>query len=158
MRCHQAGLQDLSAGAELQHVIVDRLTSGPQLVVSRFLREATGALQFIPYLCRREPKERLVNQIGLYQVLSAAIVDSEFRESLLVDPARAIESGYLGQTFALTEEERLMIHGIEASGLAAMAVQIEGWLAENGNGRSQSNGRRNGHVHARLDSTGASPP
>jgi hypothetical protein len=39
-----------------------------------------------------------------------------------------------------------------------MAVQIEGWLAENGNGHSRNTGRRNGHVHARLDSTGASPP
>jgi hypothetical protein len=76
-----------------------------------------------------------VNHKGLNQLLCAATVNSRFRETLLHTPAQAIATGYLGQTFALTSEERELVTSIQAQHLEDFAAKVYCWMSENGNGR-----------------------
>jgi hypothetical protein len=88
-----------------------------------------------------------VKHKGLYQLLCAATVDSEFRETLLCDAPRAMLGGYLGQTFSLTPEEWALVASIKARKLEDLATQIHRWVSTNGNGNGNGygNGYGNGH-------------
>jgi hypothetical protein len=86
-----------------------------------------------------------VKHKGLYRLLSAAIVDSEFRDLLLQDPAHAISAGYLGQAFALTTDEQDLVLHTEAQSLEVMAARIEGWVAGNGSTNGSRNCNRYGY-------------
>jgi hypothetical protein len=84
-----------------------------------------------------------VKHEGLYQLLCAAMVDSQFCEILLRDPPRAISGGYLDHTFSLTSEEWGLVVSLRARELEDLASQIQSWVSTNGNG--------NGHdVLARM--------
>jgi hypothetical protein len=83
-----------------------------------------------------------VKHKGLYELLCAATVDSQFRRTLLRDPSHAISLGYLDHRFALTAEECVLISGIRARRLEDFASQIQSWVSTNGNGAG-----RNGHGH-----------
>lgn len=71
---------------------------------------------------------------GLYQLLCAAVVDSQFRETLLRDPPRAISGGYLDYRFSLTPEEWVLVTNIEARELEDFATQINRWVSTNDSG------------------------
>jgi hypothetical protein len=92
-----------------------------------------------------------VKHKSLNQLLCAATVNVRFRDMLLRDPARAIDTGYFDHRFSLTPEEKEMVLGIEARQLEDFAAQIYSWMTGNGNGyngHSNSNGNghgRNGH-------------
>jgi len=58
------------------------------------------------------------------RVLSAAVVSSRFRQLLLSDPRRAINSGYAGETFHMDENELAWIASIRAESLAEFARQM----------------------------------
>jgi hypothetical protein len=58
------------------------------------------------------------------RLLAAAVVSSSFRQLLLVDPQQAIENGYQGETFLLSDTERYMLLYIHADTLADLARQI----------------------------------
>jgi hypothetical protein len=75
-----------------------------------------------------------VKHKGLYQLVCAATVDSEFCNALLRDPVQAISSGYLGQPFGLTAEEHDLVLSIQARALEDLTAQIDRWLSTNGNG------------------------
>jgi len=99
---------------------------------------------------------------SLNQLLCAATVNVRFREVLLRDPAKAIASGYFDHSFALTQEERDMVVGIQAQRLEDFAAQVYHWISDgsngfNGNGRNgkkhNGNGRNgNGHKQEPLSS------
>jgi hypothetical protein len=61
---------------------------------------------------------------GVNSLIAAAVVDSSFRELLLANPAYALEKGYYGQFFGLTEEERQLVVSIRASSLSDFAYQL----------------------------------
>lgn len=54
----------------------------------------------------------------LSRLISAAVVNKAFCRLLLRDPAAALESGYLGESFRLPPNERALVLSIQASSLA----------------------------------------
>jgi hypothetical protein len=64
------------------------------------------------------------SQDGLSQLLAAAVVNHQFRNMLLQDPVTALRSGYLGENFSLTSEERRRIVSIQADSLSDLARQL----------------------------------
>jgi hypothetical protein len=77
---------------------------------------------------------------GLSRLLTAAVVNREFCNLLLSDPAIAVATGYNGEPFDLATEVQEIIFSIRATSLADFAEQ----LTKNGNGNGNGNGS-NGH-------------
>jgi len=61
---------------------------------------------------------------GVSSLIAAAVVDSSFRDLLLANPAYALEKGYYGQFFGLTEQERQLVISIQATSLSDFASQL----------------------------------
>ena len=64
------------------------------------------------------------NHFELSRLLAAAVVNPSFCHMLLVDPQQAIENGYQGETFLLSDAERYLLLFIHADRLADLADQI----------------------------------
>ena len=60
----------------------------------------------------------------LSRLLAAAVVSPPFCNLLIVDPIQAIENGYQGETFLLSDAERYLLLIIQADSLAELARQI----------------------------------
>ena len=61
---------------------------------------------------------------GLHRLFAAAIVSDQFREVLLSEPETALAGGYLGQTFTLTDKERMIIKNVRAKNLTDFAQKV----------------------------------
>jgi len=61
---------------------------------------------------------------GLHRLFAAAIVSDQFREILLRKPEEALTDGYLGQTFMLTDQEKLIIESTRADTLTDLAQKV----------------------------------
>ncbi len=61
---------------------------------------------------------------GLNSVFAAAVVNQDFRETLLQNPEAALDQGSLGKGFSLSQNETSLILSINASSLADLARQI----------------------------------
>jgi hypothetical protein len=61
---------------------------------------------------------------GISRVFAAAVVNQQFCGMLLQDPYRALQNGYLGETFLLNKEEQDLIVSIRASSLSDLAKQV----------------------------------
>lgn len=61
---------------------------------------------------------------GLSSVFAAAVVNQSFRDMLLSDPETAIQRGYLGRDFALSQDETYLLVSINASSLTDLAKQV----------------------------------
>lgn len=61
---------------------------------------------------------------GLNSVFAAAVVNQDFRETLLRNPSAALDQGYLGKGFSLSQNETSLILSINASSLADLARQV----------------------------------
>lgn len=57
-------------------------------------------------------------------VFAAAVVNQSFRDILLSDPETAIQRGYLGRDFALSQEETYLLVSINASSLTDLAKRV----------------------------------
>jgi hypothetical protein len=82
----------------------------------------------------------------LSRLITAAVVNQEFCNLLLANPAVAVATGYNGEPFDLAMEEQELIISIRATSLADFAKQ----LTRNGHGNHNGNGyhqnlSRNGH-------------
>ncbi len=66
----------------------------------------------------------LEDHLELFRLLAAAIVNPSFRNLLLIDPKQAIDNGYQGETFLLSDAERYILLFIHADSLAELARQI----------------------------------
>ena len=66
----------------------------------------------------------VVERSGLHRLLAAAIVNSQFRETLLSEPEMALAGGYLGQTFSLTDQEKTIISTVRAKNLTDFAQKV----------------------------------
>jgi hypothetical protein len=64
------------------------------------------------------------NPDAISRLISAAVVDSSFRKLLLSKPGKAMDAGYLGEMFELTEYDRALILSIQASTLSDLAAQL----------------------------------
>ena len=65
-----------------------------------------------------------VARSALHRLFAAAIVSDQFRKTLLREPERALAIGYLGQTFALSDQEKKIIKTIRAENLTDFAQQV----------------------------------
>ena len=61
---------------------------------------------------------------ALHRLFAAAIVSDQFRKTLLRAPEEALANGYLGQTFALTDQEKKIIKTIRAENLTDFAQKV----------------------------------
>jgi len=61
---------------------------------------------------------------GLQRLFAAAIINHQFRETLLKKPEDALLAGYLGQTFSLTDQERTIIKSIRAETITDLAQKV----------------------------------
>ena len=88
---------------------------------------ATNELQFsTSFMVSSSPEDHL----EISRLLAAAVVNPTFCQQLLVDPNQAIEDGYYGETFILTDTERYLLLSIHADSLVDLTQQITqafGW-------------------------------
>jgi hypothetical protein len=68
---------------------------------------------------------------GLSQVFAAAVVNRQFCDMLLQDPSIALQKGYLGESFSLSQEEQDLIVSIRANSLSDLAKQVSRTLIGN---------------------------
>lgn len=61
---------------------------------------------------------------GLSRIFAAAVVSRQFCQMLLRDPQTALQNGYLGETFKLSEQERNLLFSIRADSLSDLACQM----------------------------------
>lgn len=64
------------------------------------------------------------NHTGLSSVFAAAVVNQNFREMLLSNPSQALQQGYLGRKFALSQEDASLLVSSNAKSLADLAKQV----------------------------------
>jgi hypothetical protein len=57
-------------------------------------------------------------------LIAVAVSNRHFRQLLLTDPGKALATGYRGETFALSEEERSWVLAVRASSLQEFAQQL----------------------------------
>jgi hypothetical protein len=58
------------------------------------------------------------------RILSAAVINTDFRKMLLKDPIKAVSSGYSGEKFNLNSEDKNRLASIRAASLADFAAQL----------------------------------
>lgn len=69
-------------------------------------------------------RQTSMGRTGLHRLFAAAIVSGQFRETLLREPEAALAGGYLGQPFALTDQEKTIIESVRASTLTDLAQKV----------------------------------
>ncbi len=69
-------------------------------------------------------QESCNDHLEVNRLLAAAVVNTQFCKLLLEDPYTALQNGYLGETFYLTEEERALILSIRAATLPDLAREL----------------------------------
>jgi len=69
-------------------------------------------------------RSRNVGRNGLHRLFAAAVVSDQFRETLLREPEAALARGYLGQPFALTDQEKMIIQSVRADTLTDLAQKV----------------------------------
>ena len=72
-----------------------------------------------------------MNTTAINQLLCAAMVSKNFCQALLDDPAKAVDSGYLGHDFFLTEEQGNFISSIQAQSFEEFAQKVYDWISSN---------------------------
>jgi hypothetical protein len=60
----------------------------------------------------------------LARILAAAVVNKEYRTLLLQNPEAALNQGYQGESFALSDEETTLLLSIKADNLPDLAKQF----------------------------------
>jgi hypothetical protein len=58
------------------------------------------------------------------RILSAAVINSSFRQMLLNDPVKAVCGGYSGEKFNLNNDDKSRLASIRAASLAEFAAQL----------------------------------
>lgn len=65
-----------------------------------------------------------LDRLELSRLLTAAVVSQEFREQLLTNPKLALESGFHGERFYFSKQEKARILAIQADSLQEFAIQL----------------------------------
>ena len=58
------------------------------------------------------------------RILTAAVINMQFRQLLLTNPGKAIDNGFGGEMFHLAREEKKQVAAIRATSLADFASQL----------------------------------
>jgi len=66
----------------------------------------------------------VIQQQEISRILTAAVINENFRKLLLANPDKALSAGYRGEPFHLATEERHQLASIRANSLAEFAAQI----------------------------------
>jgi hypothetical protein len=74
-----------------------------------------------PFLSHRHTEP---DRVGLGHLFAAAVVNRQFREMLLEDPEAALQRGYQGQNFELSQEDHERLISVRAESLADLARTI----------------------------------
>ena len=74
----------------------------------------------MPMGVRKAPAQRN----GLHRLFAAAVVNDQFRETLLREPEAALANGYLGQPFSLSDQEKIILKSVRAKTLADLAQKV----------------------------------
>lgn len=69
-----------------------------------------------------------MNPTDLDRLVCAGVIDQQFRALLVRDPRRAVEEGFYGEVFHLTEAERAFIANIRASDFDEFVCEIARWV------------------------------
>ena len=69
------------------------------------------------------PKQQLASS-EYSRLLSAAVINHQFRQMLISNPIEAISHGYSGEHFDIDGEEKKRISTIQATSLADFASQL----------------------------------
>ena len=69
------------------------------------------------------PKRQLASA-EYSRIISAAVINHQFRQMLLNDPIKAISNGYSGEQFDIDNDEKNRLATIKASSLADFAMQL----------------------------------
>ncbi len=69
----------------------------------------------------------MINHIDLERLVSAGVVDRQFRELLLRDPLRAAE-GYRSERFQLTSEEKAVLLRARTNDYSTFVNEIAHWI------------------------------
>jgi len=64
------------------------------------------------------------NHPEISRILSAAVINNQFRQLLLQNPLHAVSGGYRGERFSLDPAEQKAIAAIRATNLAEFAAQL----------------------------------
>ncbi len=71
-----------------------------------------------------------MNQTDLDRLVCAGVVDEQFRALLVRDPLRAVDEGFYGEVFHLTEPERALLAHIHASDFDELVREIARWVLQ----------------------------
>jgi len=77
------------------------------------------------------------NHSEMPRLLAAAVVNRQFRQTLLNDPMQALEVGCQGEMFTLTRDERALLLSIQANSLPDLARQLVSALEFGSHSRRQ---------------------
>jgi hypothetical protein len=69
-------------------------------------------------------RTRSEGSTGLSRLFAAAVVSRTFRDTLLQQPEAAIDGGYLGQSFQLTDQEKNLLCSVRAESLTDLAQKV----------------------------------
>jgi len=61
---------------------------------------------------------------GISSVFAAAVVSRSFCQMLLQDPQRALQQGYMGQSFSVSPQDAALIISINAQSLPDLAQKV----------------------------------
>jgi len=65
-----------------------------------------------------------IDKREIARIISAAVINTRFRDNLLTDPLKAVSEGFYGETFALPKEQQDRLATISAKSLAEFAAQF----------------------------------
>ncbi len=77
----------------------------------------------------------------LERVVCAGAISETFRRQLLNDPSKALQVGYMGQPFQLTNEEMRFLAGLEVRDFQEFASQVSAWLQSQWERNREERGR-----------------
>ncbi len=66
----------------------------------------------------------MMQSANISRLITAAVINQEFRQLLLSNPEKAINTGYNGEKFSLERAEKELILSIRATSLADFAVKL----------------------------------
>ena len=64
----------------------------------------------------------------LDRLVCAGVVDQQFRALLVRDPLHAVEEGFYGEEFHLTEEEQMLLANIHTNDFDEWVREIARWI------------------------------
>ncbi|NPV75867.1 MAG: hypothetical protein HPY59_05755 [Anaerolineae bacterium] len=73
-------------------------------------------------LVEHDPDDAVKRECG--RLIHAAVINKRFREMLLANPVKSIETGFSGEDFSFTREDKERIRRIQAKSLEDFAVQL----------------------------------